>query len=236
MVMPKQASAKAWSMVTQAVEKITSVQMDMLVKDAKNGPERIQIALDRGDMMIQAGKEHSVYMGKEGLMVYDGKTNVVTQMQLPNEVQAFMPIAAEEIVGAFNFKKEIANMESKYGKDHIRIMPIRVQDGREVYDVQMTEPDGPGKAFLTIDAQTDLPIYIDASGPEHEGDVVIHLRYNDRLQIKPAFPANAKIKKVDISQFSVNGKHEKEMENFGEEMEKMFEGMAKSFEGKHRDK
>lgn len=234
-LMPKQASAKAWTMVTQAVEKITSVQMDLMVKDAKNGPERIQIALDRGEMLLNDGK-NQLYIGKDGLQVYDVKSNTVTQMKLPSEVEAFMPMAAEEIAGAFNLKKEIAEMESKYGKDHIRIMPLREQDGRQVYDVQMTEPNGSGKAFLTVDANTDLPIFIDASGSEGDGDVVIHLRYNDRIQLKPNFPAGATIKKIDLSQLATGEKMGNDMEKMGEEIEKMFEGFAKDFQSKHKGK
>lgn len=207
--------AKAWSMVAQAVEKITSVQMDLVVKDPDGKEEKVQIAMRGAEMMVNAGDGTTVLFDKEGLQVYESKSNTLTKMKMPAELLAFMPNVAEEIAGAFDLKKEIAEMEKKFGKDHIVILPFRTQDGRKVYDVQMTEPDGPGTAFLTIDASSDLPIYIDASGEDGE-DLTIHLRYNGQVQFRPKFPANAKIKELDLTK-----------------MDKMFDGkkLEEAFKG-----
>lgn len=199
MAMPRPATAKAWTMVANAVQKITSVQMDLLVKNKDGKEEKVQIAVNGGEMMVNAGSDGAqIVFGKDGLQVYDEKTNTITKMKMPAEVSAFMPNIAEEIMGAFDLKGEIANMEAKYGRDHIKVMPIRELNGRQVYDVQMTEKDGPGKAFLTVDANTDLPIFIDASGDNGE-DVVIHLRYNDNIRIQSNFPKDAKIEEIDLS-------------------------------------
>ena len=157
-------------------------------------------------------------------------------MQLPVEISTFMPMMAEEITKSFSLKKEIAEMESKYGKDQIQILPFRQQDGRRVYDVRMTDPDGGGKAFLTVDADTDLPIFIEATGDKPGEQLVINLRYNDAIRIQPNFPANAEIQELDMSKMMDGEKVGKGMEHFGRDMEKMFEGFGKgvekSFEGK----
>ncbi len=191
--------AKAWSMVAEAVEKITSVQMDLLVKEKSGKEEKIQIAVQGSEMMLSAGSEGTVlYIGKDSMEVYEKKSNTLTRMKMPLDVAQFMPNVSDELVGAFDLKKEIADMEKKHGKDHIRIMPIRTgEDGRQVYSVQMTEKEGPGIAFMTVDAKTDLPIFINASGDKGE-NVVIHLRYNNRGSVRPSFPADAKINEVDL--------------------------------------
>lgn len=236
-LLPKPASAKAWTMVKQAVEKITSVQMDLLVKDDKGKEEKVQIAVNGGEMYVNAGADGAlVHMGKDGLQVYDKNTNTITKMKMPAELTGFMPDMAKEIVGAFDLKKEIGEMEQKYGKDHIRIQPIRTgDDGRRVYDVQMTEKDGPGQAFLTVDADTDLPIFIDASGDGE--NVVIHLRYNDNVRIQPNFPAGAKVQEIDLTKMMMSGeKLGKGMEHFGRDMEKMFKGFGEGMEKSFGDK
>ena len=232
-MVPKPAAAKTWTMVTQAVQQITSFQMDLQFKgEQKDGPERVHIAMKGDAMLIDAGKEAQVYFDKEGMQVYDAEKNTVTKMKMPVEIGAFVPMMANEITKSFSLKKEIAEMESKYGKDHIRIMPFRQLDGRRVYDVQMTDPEGQGKAFLTVDADTDLPIFIDVDGEKAGDNVVINLRYNDNVDVTPRFPAGAKVQEIDMSNMMNGEKFGKDMEDFGRSMEKMFEGMGKEMEHK----
>jgi hypothetical protein len=236
-MMPKPAAAKTWTMVAQAVQQITSFQMDLRVRggDAEM-PEQVHIAMKNDEMLIDAGDKAQIYFGKGGMQIYDAKSNTITKMKMPVEITSFMPMMADELTRSFSLKKEIAEMEAKYGKDHIRILPFRELDGRRVYDVQMTEPDGSGKAFLTVDANTDLPIYIDASGDKDNESVVINLRYNDDIDVTPRFPAGAKVKELDLTDMVDGGKIDKGMEHFGRGMEKMFEGFGKGmeegFEGK----
>ncbi|MBC8066042.1 MAG: hypothetical protein H7Y17_14515 [Chlorobia bacterium] len=217
-LMPKPASAKAWTMVKQAVEKITSVQMDIKVKDAKEGPQIVRIAMQGDRVLIDAGEGTKLFIGGDSFQVYEAKTNTITKMTMPAGMMDFMPDVMGEVAGAFDLKKEIAEMETKYGKDHIRVMPIRTENGRNVYDVVMTDPEGPGKAFLTVDADTDLPIYIDASGMEDGNDenVEITLRYNGNAVIEPNFPKDAKIQSFDMGNL-MNG------EMKGKDLGKAFE-------------
>lgn len=223
---PKQA--KAWSLVTQAVQKITSFQMEVqLPQSTELGTHTVNIAAQGNKFMVDAGTDGKLYFDGASMQTYDGRTNKVTKMTLPVEVTGFMPMLTDEIVGAFNLKKEIAEMEEKYGKDHIRVMPIRNLNGRQVYDVQMTEVEGNARAFLTIDAATDLPIFIDASGSEKGDDnFKIVLRYNDDVVIKPNFPANAKVEEIDMSKLDFQNMPNKK------DFEKMFDGMSDVFGAK----
>ncbi len=224
-LVPKPAAAKAWTLVKQAVGQITSVQMNIEVKNPKEGePKNITLAFQGNKMMVDAGDEAQVYFSDNTLQVYDAKKNTVTKLIMPGGVMDAMPNIANEIAGAFDLKKEVAQMEEKYGKDHIKIMPIRVENGRRVYDVQMTEKDGPGRAFMTIDAETDLPIFIDADGGKDDENVRITLNYNSNFIVEPNFPANAKIEELDMSKMMGGG-----ME--GKDFGKMFENFGKGFEG-----
>jgi outer membrane lipoprotein-sorting protein len=230
LALPKPAAAKTWTMVAQAVQKITSFQMDLRATEGNGKVEEVHIAMKGDEMLIDAGDKAQVYFGKDGMQVYDADKNTVMKMQLPVEVTSFMPMLADEITKSFSLKKEIAEMEAKYGKDQIQILPFREENGRRVYDVRMSDPDGGGKAFLTVDADTDLPIFIDASGDKDGERVQINLRYNDAITIKPNFPANAKVEEIDMSKMMDGEKIGKGMEHFGRDMEKMFEGFGKGME------
>ena len=230
MALPKPAAAKTWTMVAQAVQKITSFQMDIRANEGNGKVEDIHIAMKGDEMLIDAGKKAQVYFGKDGMQVYDADKNTIMKMQLPVEVTSFMPMMADEITKSFSLKKEIAEMESKYGKDRIQILPFRDQDGRRVYDVRMSDPESEGKAFLTVDADTDLPIYIEVTGDKPGEQLVINLRYNDAIRIQPNFPANAKVEELDLTKVMDGEKVGKGMEHFGRDMEKMFEGFGKGVE------
>jgi len=211
-MMPRPAAAKTWTLVAQAVQKITSVQMDMKVSDTKGENHKVSFAVQGGKMLIDSGEGPVIYMDREAMQVYDPKENTVTKMIMPAMAGQFLPDIAGEMVKSFDLKKEIGEMEKKYGKDHIRVMPIRQgDDGRDVYDVQMTQPDGPAQCFMTVDAASDLPIYIDVKDVKDgkgEGveSMVLNLRYNDRVQIEPNFPANAKVTTMDLGDMEAQGK------------------------------
>lgn len=219
--------AKAWSMVTQAVQKITSFQMNVKVAENSGKETDVTIAASGSKFMVNTGGENILYFDGEWMQTYDKNENKLVKLKLPVQVGTMMPMITDQVMGAFDLKKEIAEMEKKYGKDHIRVMPIRTLNGRQVYDVQMTDPESNGRAFLTIDAATDLPIFIDASGSERaEENVKIELRYNDDITIKPNFPAGAKVEELDLSKMNFDNMPNKK------EFEKMFEGFGDMFDPK----
>jgi hypothetical protein len=210
--------AKAWSLVKQAVDKVTSVQLRMKISDTNGKMQDTLIAMKKDQMMVDTGEGFKMYMDREGMQFYNAEENTIVKMNLPPEAKGFMPDIASEMIKTFNLKEEMAKMEKEYGKDHIRIMPIRTENGRRVYDVIMTAPEGPEKCFMTVDAQTDLPIYIDADGGDGKDNssMKISLRYNDDFEITPNFPKGAKIQTVDMSDMEKQGKEiENAFKSFG---------------------
>ncbi|MCC7229504.1 MAG: hypothetical protein IT203_03855 [Fimbriimonadaceae bacterium] len=230
-ILPRPALGKTWTMIRDAVDQVRTFQME--VKENRDGKsELVHIAVADGRMKIDSGEQGIVYIDRNSIQIYDKDQNTVMQMVLPlTEITDAMPDVMGEISKNFDLKKELAEYEKKYGKDHIRIMPIRDRDGRSVYDVVMTDPNGLGTVNMTVDADTNLPTDIMVR-ENHEGktsDTVVTMRYNDAVVIQPNFPSNAKIQKVDLGGLS---KLVGDSKKLGEDMKKMGEEMKKSFEGK----
>lgn len=230
-ILPRPALGKTWTMIRDAVNQVRTFQL--VVKEDHNGKsELVHIAVADGKMKIDSGEGELVFIDRNSIQIYDKGENTVMQMMLPmSGIADAMPDIMGEITKSFDLKKELAEYEKKYGKDHIRIMPIRDRDGRRVYDVVMTDPEGPGTVNMTVDADTDLPTDIIVR-ENHDGktsDTVVTMRYNDAVDIQPNFPSNAKIQKLDLGELSKMGGDSKKME---EEMKKMGEEIKKSFEGK----
>lgn len=242
---PKPAMAKTWTLVRQAVERITSFQMAVKMIDSPK-QEVVNIASANGKMRIDAGEGQIVYMDGQSIQVYDPKENSVLRLKFGDlNIGDQLSQISGEIATHFDLKKEFADFEKKYGKENIQILPIRNENGRPVYDVRMNDPKEGAKVFMTVDAQTDLPTHIRTQGAKDEdGDVDISLRYNDRIDIQPNLPKGVKIEELDLTNLKEMGmdmgkmgkefgaEMEKRGKEFGDAMEKWGKEMEKQFGNK----
>lgn len=195
---PKPAMAKSWALVRQAVDHVNSFQM-IVRGGAKN--DNVTIAAAGGKFRVDSGEGEIVYIDGESIQVYDKSENKITRIKLGGlaSLGQMLPDIMGEAMSHLSLKDEIAKYEKEYGKENIRVSQPYNRDGRQVYDVEMRDPKEGGSAFLTIDAQTDLPISIRANDPkDKDGNVEITLRYNDRIDIQPNFPAGVKYEDIDL--------------------------------------
>jgi len=198
MMAPKPAMAKSWTLVRQAVDRVNSFQM-VVRGGGKDG--NVSIACADGKMRVDSGEGEMVYIDGASIQVYEKKENKVTRIKMAGlgNLGSMLPNVMGEAMSHLSLKEEIAKFEKEFGKDNIRVSAIYNKDGRQVYDVEMHDPKDGGTAALTVDASTDLPIYIHARDPrEKDGDVEISLRYNDRIDIQPNFPAGVKYEDIDL--------------------------------------
>lgn len=221
---PRPAMAKSWSLVRQAVNRITSFQMIVKMIDSPN-EKPVHIAASGAKLMIDTGEEERVYIDGETIQVYDSSENTVTRVKLDgfNLGQMLNDISGT-IADHISLKQIIGDFEKEYGKSNIDISPLRYENGRQVYDVEMRDPKSRGHAFLTVDAQTDLPILIRATGSEKKDDnVEIVLRYNDNVEIHPNFPEGAKFQDIDLGVLKGLGEG---AQKIGNEIEKSLKGLG----------
>jgi len=204
------ATAKSWSMVKQAVEGVRTMQMEIRELD-KEKPETTRIAFGPGIVLVEPQGGEIVYVNNGTVQIYEPGENVVREFPMP---QGILPDVAKEVMGEISMKKILADNEREFGKQNIKVGPIRNERGRQVYDVTFTKPanqqkddDGDDLVNMVADAATDLPISIEVFkriGGQLRKTTEIVARYNDALDgnsLKPKFPPNVKIEKFDISKF-----------------------------------
>lgn len=216
---PKPAMAKSWALVRQAVDRVNSFQM-MVRGGGKDG--NVTIAAAGGKFRVDSGDGEMVYIDGSSIQVYDKKENKVTRIKMAGlNLGEMIPDIMGEAMSHISLKEEISKFEKEYGKENIRVSQPYNRDGRQVYDVEMRDPKEGGKALLTIDASTDLPIEISANDPkDKEGDVQISLRYNDKIDIQPNFPAGVKYEDIDLG----------DLKGLGVDMDKISKEISHGFQ------
>jgi hypothetical protein len=196
------ATAKSWELIKKAVQGVT--RMEMTVRDLGEKNEIVHIAFAPGTILVQPEGEEQVFISNGVVQVYDKEKNVVQEITLP--MGNMIPDIGKEVLGAMSMSKMLADYEREYGKQNIHVGQIRNLQGRKVYDVVLTNPKEGGHANLTVDAETDLPTFIEAF-ENRKGQVVkvteIVAKYNDAVDVSaitPNFPPDAKHEKIDVSQ------------------------------------
>lgn len=207
---PKPAVSKTWTMVRQAVDRIQSFRMS--VSNVVGGKRETDatITLSENGMLISADKGEIVYIDGSMMQVYDPEENTIVKMKLTGfgkEIQDAVKKGIGEGLSQLNLKDMIADLEKEYGKENIKIDPIRTENGRQVYDVRMRNPKDGSHGVVTVDAETDLPIKIVDQSVENGAEKFeeVTIEYNGRYELKPNFPKDAKIEEFDLSELAKMG-------------------------------
>ncbi len=205
MFAPKPAMSKTWGMVRQAVDKITSFRMMVTSVEGGKRTTDATITLSENGMLINADKGEIVYIDGSAMQIYDPEENTVVRMNLSGFTKEIQQMVKEGIgagLSQLNLKDMVADMEKEYGKENIKIDPIRSENGRDVYDIHMKDPKNGSQTMLTVDAQTDLPIKIVEKSVDGGASKLeeVSIDYNGTYELKPNFPKDAKYEDFDLGE------------------------------------
>ena len=198
------ATAKSWSLIKQAVQRVETMEMQIRELDGTSGTTRIGFA--PGTILVQPDSGEIVYISQGTVQIYDKSENVVREFPMP--MAEMIPDIKNEVLREISMSKMLQEYEQEYGRQNMKIGPFRNLDGRRVYDVALNNPKESEHAVLVVDADTDLPVLIEAYKAGRK-TTEIRARYNGAVpadSLKPKFPAGAKFEKFDISKLMEEGK------------------------------
>lgn len=209
------ATAKSWALVKKAVQGVSSMQLE--IRDLADSKQKAtKVAFAPNVVLVEPGDGEIVYIANGVVQIYEPRENVVREFPMP---EGMLPNVAKEVMGEITLSKILAEHEKEFGRENIKVGPVRSWQGRRVFDVVFTKPaeakddDGDDRVNIVADEATDLPLLIETfklrnGRLEKKSEIVA--RYNERLDsrsLKPKFPPNAKFEKFDISKI-VDGKAE----------------------------
>ncbi len=214
---PRPGTTGAWALMKQAVNEITSFQMELRTENEKV----MRIAAANNRFAMNMGDGTMMYIDNTSMQIFDPKENAVTKMKFPEGTGAEIPDIGKEITKEFNLKEMIAEFEKKYGKGKIKVQPPRSENGREVYDILMGDRTAQGQAKMTVDSATNLPIHLWLPKDQNDSDGAVEMimRYNDPVDVTPHFPVGVKINEIDLGKLKELG------EDVGKDIGKAFEGL-----------
>jgi len=212
MSMPTTASAKTWAGIRKAVQGVTTMQMLIKDWDSPKG-ETTRIAFAPGTVLVQPDSGEIVFLSGNKVQIYEPGEKVVREFPMPVEMPNVKDIVLKELA----MTKILAEMERENGKENIKIGPMRTWQGRRVYDATFLKPAKPGqqdepeKGTIIVDAETDLPIFIETfkqvnGAWKKNSEITAH--YNgavDAKSLQPQWPAGVKFEKFDISKEIAEG-------------------------------
>ncbi|HXH60798.1 MAG TPA: hypothetical protein VNI20_05510 [Fimbriimonadaceae bacterium] len=237
---PAKAEAKTWDMVTAAYQQVHSVLVQMQFSGDESGS--LTIAGKGKDWRISMNgmgdedkqKMDVSYHGGE-LTIWDGgDTAQVIDLgfEIPFSPEDVMHNLTKELSASKIFK-EHAN---EIGKNNIQIEQPHIVDGRNVYNVTITDPHGNGQFHVLVDADTDLPINMEVRGQEgvsmkmsfqFDGD------FDDSL-LQPILPSGIKFEHIDKNM--IDGPDKNDMVDGLKELGKAFHGENSDKDGEvHTD-
>jgi hypothetical protein len=241
---PASAEAKTWDMVTAAYEQVRGVLIQMEFT-GQGDQGSLTIAGKGNDWRMTMdgladGKDERVdvsYSGGE-LTIWDGGDTALVMslgFNIPFSPEDVMKGMTEQLSASKIFKEHA----DEIGRDNIRIEQPEWVGNRHVYNVYINEKDGNGQVHILIDADTDLPVSMDISGPNGE-EMRMSFQFDgdfDSSLLRPIIPSGVKIERTDMSKMMGGGgvNHEdmlKGLEEFG----KSFEGGRGMFDDHHEDR
>lgn len=220
---PRPATTGAWALMKQAVNEITSFQMELKTANEKV----LKISASGSKFAMEMGEGTVMYIDSSSMQIYDPKENSVTKMKFPAGSGADIPDIGKEMTKEFNLKDQIAELEKEYGKGKIKVQAPRTENGRQVYDILLGDAGAQGQAKMTVDSATNLPIHIwlPKKLNDPDGAVELTLRYNDPVDVTPHFPDGVKINELDLGKLKDLG------EDIGKDIGKAFDGFGDGFKG-----
>ena len=133
----------------------------MTIRDLDGKEDVTRVGFGPGTILVQPGDgEEMVFISNGTVQVYQKDENKV--MEFPMPMMEMIPDIKETVLNEVSMTKMLQQYEQEYGKANIKIGPIRLLNGRRVYEAALNNPKENERVLLVADAETDLPIQIDA--------------------------------------------------------------------------
>lgn len=198
---PTPAAAKSWEGVKRAVESVQ--KMELIVTDPRTNQIRSQTRVDPSSIYVKLWEGDELYVTDRLVRTFDKSDNLMLDVVMPEN--GAEPDIRKQVLKELSMSTILAQYEEKYGTRYIKIGPIHDQQGRQVYDVTLREPNSVGYGNLVIDATSNLPIYLEAFEPQ-DGKPVKTLemsaRFNDGATSPgqgPVLPKGARHETIPVS-------------------------------------
>jgi hypothetical protein len=198
---PTQASAKTLQKVVDATNQAYTFAVTVS-QTVQGRMEHVRIAAVGSRIDIQTDKGERVQINAGKISVYDPKENTLTTIGLgsvvgPEMVDQVIREGIGEGLKQVDVKKMVSDFRAQYGERNARISDVFDEDGRQVYTIELQEPKGSSRAKITVDANTDLPVRIQAREPD--SDVDMRLEFGGDVEIAPIESMLPKdVKRIDL--------------------------------------
>lgn len=178
------ATAKSWDDVTDAYQDVRSALIQINMQDG-NGPKQITIAMKGDRFRVSVGGEMDMSFNRDEMLIYKAGDESAQLLQFGGIPLPFsMEQMAEKMVSELAMTNLLKQNEGQLGTQNVEISDVYQKDGRSVYDVYITEKDGGGRAYVIVDANSDLPLDFRIERLEkgqYVTEAVMSFRFNEEV-------------------------------------------------------
>lgn len=219
---PASASAKSFEKVLKATNRAKSFSISV---DERDRGSRKLVKLVGADGVLDIhtpdGKHVQFESGKVSVYDPEEQTLTVVKFGSSGEMKALAEAAQQglsEGLKRFDVKTLLAQYKAGFGEENAKVSDTYVEDGRKVYTIGLQSPRDSSRAKITVDADTDLPMRIQAHDQSGK-DVDMRIEFGVDVRIEPlenSVPKDVQRKDVDLGAvMNQAGAFGKGMERFG---------------------
>jgi hypothetical protein len=151
------ASAKSWDGIKRAAASIRA--MDLTVTDARSNEIKSRVHLDPTSIQVQLSTGDYMIVSDGLVRTFDKSDNLVFDVILPGNGQG--PDVRSLVLQELSMSSILAQYEREYGTKNMSIGAVHDWQDRRVYDVTLRDPNSPARGNLVVDAESDLPIFLE---------------------------------------------------------------------------
>ena len=229
---PTSASAKSFQRVLDATNQARTFTISL---DEGGGGSRKLVRLAGVDGLLDIstdGGEHA-QIDKGKMSVYDPKANTLMVVKFGNSAEmgfigSGLQEGLREGIKFVDVKKMLADFKAHYGEENAKVSDTFTEDGRKVYTMDLQSPRDSSRATITVDADTSLPVRIQAVEQSHKS-VDLRIAFGGDVRIQPieeTLPKDVKRNERDFGKIMEQaGRFAGQAKAFGDNAKAFGEGM-----------
>lgn len=208
---PATSEAKTWDMVTDAYQDIRTMLIRIDIRESDRA-ESITVAMKGGSWRVAVSGEIDISYSRGELLIYEPDSDtaqVIDMSGFPIPIQPSMIV--KEIVSSLSVANLLKEAEAEIGKENILISPVYTENGQQLYDVEVHDPESGSHAFFVIDADTNLPVRLEIRGME-DGELDMQgsmsFLFNgevDDSYLEPVLPTGVKFEHINLMDMAGGG-------------------------------